>query len=103
LYYEEKQLRRVQQNKQQAIEGKNMRQVAIYGKGRIGKSTTTQNLTAALATLGKKIMLVGCDPKADSTRMLLGGLSQKTVLDTLRTEGDESVELDNLLQPGSEA
>lgn len=78
-----------------------MRQVAIYGKGGIGKSTTTQNLTAALSTLGKKILLVGCDPKADSTRMLLGGLNQKTVLDTLRSEGDEeSVELSGLLQDG---
>ncbi|MCK4928553.1 MAG: nitrogenase iron protein [Methanosarcinales archaeon] len=78
-----------------------MRQVAIYGKGGIGKSTTTQNLTAALSTLGKKILLVGCDPKADSTRMLLGGLNQKTVLDTLRSEGDEeSVELNILLQDG---
>ena len=77
-----------------------MRQVAIYGKGGIGKSTTTQNLTAALATMGKKILLVGCDPKADSTRMLLGGLNQKTVLDTLRSEGDESIELDQLIHPG---
>ena len=78
-----------------------MRQVAIYGKGGIGKSTTTQNLTAALSTLGKKILLVGCDPKADSTRMLLGGLNQKTVLDTLRSEEDEeSIELDILLQDG---
>ncbi|WP_321430258.1 nitrogenase iron protein [uncultured Methanolobus sp.] len=77
-----------------------MRQVAIYGKGGIGKSTTTQNLTAALATMGKKILLVGCDPKADSTRMLLGGLNQKTVLDTLRSEGDESIDLDLLIQPG---
>ncbi len=77
-----------------------MRQVAIYGKGGIGKSTTTQNLTAALATMGKKILLVGCDPKADSTRMLLGGLNQKTVLDTLRSEGDESIELERLIQLG---
>ncbi|QLC51182.1 nitrogenase iron protein [Methanolobus zinderi] len=79
-----------------------MRQVAIYGKGGIGKSTTTQNLTASLATMGKKILLVGCDPKADSTRMLLGGLNQKTVLDTLRSEGDDSIELDQLIQPGFE-
>lgn len=50
-----------------------MRQVAIYGKGGIGKSTTTQNLTSALGEMGKKIMVVGCDPKADSTRLLLGG------------------------------
>ena len=65
-----------------------MRQIAIYGKGGIGKSTTTQNLTAGLAEMGKKIMVVGCDPKADSTRLLLNGLAQKTVLDTLREEGD---------------
>ena len=71
-----------------------MRQVAIYGKGGIGKSTTTQNLTSALAEMGKKIMIVGCDPKADSTRLVLGGLAQKTVLDTLREEGDD-IELDS--------
>jgi len=77
-----------------------VRQIAIYGKGGIGKSTTTQNLTAALSTMGNKILLVGCDPKADSTRMLLGGLNQKTVLDTLRSEGDEGVDLDAVVQPG---
>jgi nitrogenase iron protein NifH len=76
-----------------------MRQVAIYGKGGIGKSTTTQNLTAGLAEMGKKILVVGCDPKADSTRLLLGGLCQKTVLDTLREEG-EDIELDYILKPG---
>jgi nitrogenase iron protein NifH len=76
-----------------------MRQVAIYGKGGIGKSTTTQNLTAGLATMGKQIMVVGCDPKADSTRLLLGGLAQKTVLDTLRDEG-EDIDLENILKPG---
>lgn len=77
-----------------------MRQVAIYGKGGIGKSTTTQNLTAALAThLNKNIFLIGCDPKADSTRMLLHGLAQKTVLDTLREEGDE-IELDAIMKEG---
>jgi len=76
-----------------------MRQIAIYGKGGIGKSTTTQNLTSALGEMGKKIMIVGCDPKADSTRLLLGGLCQQTVLDTLREEG-EDVELDDILKPG---
>lgn len=76
-----------------------LRQVAIYGKGGIGKSTTTQNLTAGLTELGKKVMVVGCDPKADSTRLLLGGLAQKTVLDTLRTEG-EDVDLDKILKEG---
>ncbi len=76
-----------------------MRQIAIYGKGGIGKSTTTQNLTAALGEMGKKVMIIGCDPKADSTRLILGGLAQKTVLDTLREEG-EDVELDSVLIPG---
>jgi len=76
-----------------------IRQIAIYGKGGIGKSTTTQNLTAGLVELGKKVMVVGCDPKADSTRLLLGGLAQKTVLDTLREEGD-GVKLDRILKEG---
>jgi nitrogenase iron protein NifH len=66
-----------------------MRKVAIYGKGGIGKSTTTQNTVAGLAEMGKKVMVVGCDPKADSTRLLLGGLAQKSVLDTLREEGED--------------
>lgn len=76
-----------------------MRQVAIYGKGGIGKSTTTQNLNAGLGEMGKKIMIVGCDPKADSTRLILGGLAQQTVLDTLREEGDE-IDLDLVLKKG---
>ena len=76
-----------------------MRKIAIYGKGGIGKSTTTQNTVAGLAEMGKKIMVVGCDPKADSTRLLLGGLNQETVLDTLRDEGDD-VELDDILKMG---
>ena len=78
---------------------KELRQIAIYGKGGIGKSTTTQNLTAGLSELGKKIMVVGCDPKADSTRLLLNGLAQRTVLDTLREEGDD-IELDAIMKTG---
>jgi nitrogenase iron protein NifH len=76
-----------------------MRKVAIYGKGGIGKSTTTQNTVAGLVEMGKKVLVVGCDPKADSTRLLLGGLAQKTVLDTLREEG-EDVELDDVVKLG---
>ncbi len=76
-----------------------MRKIAIYGKGGIGKSTTTQNTVAGLAEMGKKVMVVGCDPKADSTRLLLGGLAQKTVLDTLREEG-EDVELEDVVKDG---
>ena len=66
---------------------KRLRQVAIYGKGGIGKSTTTQNLT------------VGCDPKADSTRLLLGGLHQKTVLDTIR-DNKQDIKLSDLEKTG---
>lgn len=76
-----------------------MRKVAIYGKGGIGKSTTTQNTVAGLSEMGKKVMVVGCDPKADSTRLLLGGLAQRSVLDTLRAEG-EDVELEDVRSTG---
>lgn len=76
-----------------------MRKVAIYGKGGIGKSTTTQNTVAGLVELDRKVMVVGCDPKADSTRLLLGGLAQKSVLDTLREEG-EDVELEDVRKSG---
>ncbi|VAW35593.1 Nitrogenase (molybdenum-iron) reductase and maturation protein NifH, partial [hydrothermal vent metagenome] len=78
---------------------KEMRKIAIYGKGGIGKSTTTQNTVAGLVEFGKKVMIVGCDPKADSTRLMLGGLAQKSVLDTMREEG-EDVELDDVLKAG---
>jgi nitrogenase iron protein NifH len=76
-----------------------MRKIAIYGKGGIGKSTTTQNTVAGLVELGRKVMIVGCDPKADSTRLLLGGLHQKSVLDTLREEG-EDVDLEDIRKTG---
>ncbi len=76
-----------------------MRQIAIYGKGGIGKSTTTQNLTAGLAEQGKRVMVVGCDPKADSTRLLMGGLAQQTVLDTIRLNGTD-LSLDQIVKPG---
>ncbi len=76
-----------------------MRKIAIYGKGGIGKSTTTQNTVAALIEMGRKVMVVGCDPKSDSTRLLLGGLAQKTVLDTLREEG-EDVDLEDIRREG---
>ncbi len=76
-----------------------MRKIAIYGKGGIGKSTTTQNIVAGLTEMGKKIMVVGCDPKADSTRLLLGGLAQTTVLDTLREEG-EDIDIEEVIKEG---
>ena len=62
-----------------------MRKIAIYGKGGIGKSTTTQNTAAALAHYhGKKVFIHGCDPKADSTRLILGGKPQETLMLRMR-------------------
>jgi nitrogenase iron protein NifH len=63
---------------------KKIKQIAIYGKGGIGKSTTTSNISAALSKAGYKVMQFGCDPKADSTNTLRGGTYIPTVLDTLR-------------------
>lgn len=63
---------------------KKLKQIAIYGKGGIGKSTTTSNISAALSKLGYKVMQFGCDPKSDSTNTLRGGQYIPTVLDTLR-------------------
>jgi nitrogenase iron protein NifH len=78
-----------------------IRQIAIYGKGGIGKSTTTQNTVAALAEAGKKVMIVGCDPKADSTRLILNKKMQNTVMDMAREAGSvEELELDEVLQVG---
>jgi nitrogenase iron protein NifH len=77
------------------------RKIAIYGKGGIGKSTTTQNTAAALAHFhGKKIFIQGCDPKADSTRLILGGKPQVTLMDTLREEGAEKVTNDKVIKIG---
>ena len=78
-----------------------MRKIGIYGKGGIGKSTTTQNMAAAMAVcFKKKVMIHGCDPKADATRMIMGGMSQATVLDTLREFGQENVTLDKVVSEG---
>ncbi|MBW4080351.1 nitrogenase iron protein [Paenibacillus sp. S150] len=63
---------------------KKIKQIAIYGKGGIGKSTTTSNISAALSVAGYKVMQFGCDPKSDSTNTLRGGEYIPTVLDTLR-------------------
>jgi nitrogenase iron protein NifH len=78
-----------------------MRQIAFYGKGGIGKSTTQQNTMAALAERGQRIMIVGCDPKADSTRLILHSKAQTSVLSLAAEVGAvEDVELEDVLLTG---
>ena len=78
-----------------------IRQCAIYGKGGIGKSTTTQNLVAALAEAGKKVMIIGCDPKADSTRLILHSKAQNTIMEMAAEAGTvEDIELEDVLKTG---
>lgn len=65
-------------------------QIAIYGKGGIGKSTVSANLSAALGACGHRVLQIGCDPKHDSTRLLHHGQKINTVLDyLLNTPSDE--------------
>ncbi len=78
-----------------------MRQIAFYGKGGIGKSTTSQNTLAAMAELGQRIMIVGCDPKADSTRLMLHSKAQTTILHLAAERGAvEDLELEEVLLTG---
>jgi len=78
-----------------------MRQIAIYGKGGIGKSTTTQNTVAGLSEAGYKCMIVGCDPKADATRLILHAKAQTTVMDLARERGTvEDLEIEEVLLEG---
>ncbi|MEM7081599.1 MAG: chlorophyllide a reductase iron protein subunit X [Pseudomonadota bacterium] len=56
--------------------------IAIYGKGGIGKSFTLSNLSYMMAQQGKKVLLIGCDPKSDTTSLLFGGRSCPTILET---------------------
>ncbi len=74
-----------------------MIKIAVYGKGGIGKSTTTSNLSAALSAK-YRVMQIGCDPKADSTRNLLGGRGIVSVLDQIRIKDDKFVLKDIVLE-----
>jgi nitrogenase iron protein NifH len=77
------------------------RKIAFYGKGGIGKSTTQQNTAAAMSHVyNQKVFIHGCDPKADSTRLILGGKPQDTVMDMLRDEGEENVTIEKVVKTG---
>jgi chlorophyllide a reductase subunit X len=56
--------------------------IAIYGKGGIGKSFTLANLSYMMAQQGKRVLLIGCDPKSDTTSLLFGGRSCPTIIET---------------------
>jgi nitrogenase iron protein NifH len=77
-----------------------MKQIALYGKGGIGKSTTSANLSAAMAGEGLDILQIGCDPKRDSTRMLMHGSWIPTVLDLIRERGDKNITTDDVVFQG---
>ncbi len=72
-----------------------MKKIAVYGKGGIGKSTVVSNLSAALVGMGYTVMQIGCDPKSDSTRNLMGGVRIPTVLEQMRDKDD--VTLDDIV------
>ena len=77
-----------------------MLKVAVYGKGGIGKSTVTSNLAAAFANMGKRVIQIGCDPKADSTINLLGGEPLRPVMNFMREEDEEPDELAQISKEG---
>lgn len=76
-----------------------MKKIAFYGKGGIGKSTTAANVSAALAEQGHAVCQIGCDPKNDSTRLLMGRTCKETVLDTVRKYGADT-RLEQLVHTG---
>ncbi|HOO57585.1 MAG TPA: nitrogenase iron protein NifH [bacterium] len=78
-----------------------MRQIAFYGKGGSGKSTIASNLSVVAAAAGKKVLQVGCDPKHDSTRSLLGGNRPATAVELLREKRPEKIRADELVFSGS--
>ena len=77
-----------------------MKEIAIYGKGGIGKSTLSSNISAALSMAGKKVLQIGCDPKHDSTRLLMGGKRITTVLDYIKCVNPTDYKTEDILTCG---
>ena len=75
-------------------------EIAIYGKGGIGKSTVSANLSAALSNNGRRVLQIGCDPKHDSTRLLLNGKTLTTALDYMRVTNPADYSLNEILADG---
>lgn len=76
-----------------------MKKIAFYGKGGIGKSTTAANVSAAFSKMGKKVCQIGCDPKNDSTRLLLGQICRQTVLDLVR-DAEDDIQAEQIVHTG---
>lgn len=77
-----------------------MLKIAIYGKGGIGKSTVTSNLAAAFASMGKRVIQIGCDPKADSTINLLGGEPLLPVMNYMREKDEDPETIEDISKIG---
>ena len=77
-----------------------MIQLAIYGKGGIGKSTISANVSYLLSEMGMKVLQIGCDPKHDSTRLLLNGKAQRTVLEYIRDTAPYDRRLEDVVCEG---
>lgn len=73
--------------------------IAIYGKGGIGKSTISSNISAYIAKQNKKVLQIGCDPKHDSTLLLLKD-TLPTVLETITQKEEDSICANDLFQTG---
>jgi len=80
----------------------NIRQIALYGKGGIGKSTIACHISVALSKKGYKVLQIGCDPKRDSTRLLMKGKMIPTILEKLREANMnfEKVSLEDVIFQG---
>jgi nitrogenase iron protein len=78
-----------------------MSEIAVYGKGGIGKSTIAANISAALGGRGKRVLQIGCDPKHDSTRLLLHGKRITTVLDYVRETAPDKCRLSDIVHAGA--
>ena len=77
-----------------------MLKIAVYGKGGIGKSTVTSNLAAAFALRGKKVIQIGCDPKADSTVNLLNGEALTPVMNYLQEHDRDPEKIEDIAKEG---
>lgn len=73
-------------------------EIAVYGKGGIGKSTVSASISTALACAGKRVLQIGCDPKHDSVHLIMGGANIPTMLDYLRDTPSSEAQLEDILQ-----